>query len=244
MPSRHIQAVVFDLDDTLYRERDYVRSGLMAVGEVLRQRTGRRADFAGWMWRQFRAGRRTRIFDAAGARFGLALSRRDIADLVAVYRTHRPAIRPCRNVAALLRRLGRRFKLGLLSDGFLPAQQLKLDGLDLGLFFDAIVFTEQIARSAWKPSPRGFDAMRKRLGVPHAACCYVADNPAKDFVAPNALGWLTVCWRRSGQVHAGSPAPSGGAPKMVIRSGPELIRRLRIVRRTARREGDGCAGFR
>jgi len=226
-PARHIQAVVFDLDDTLYRERDYVHSGLAAAGETLRQRTGRRADFAGWMWRRFRAGRRDKAFDAANARFRLSLSRRDIADLVEVYRAHRPAIRPCRNVPALLVRLRRRFKLGLLSDGFLPAQQLKLDALDLERFFDAIVYTEQIARSAWKPSPRGFEAIRKRLGVPHAACAYVADNPAKDFIAPNGLGWLTIRWRRRGQVHAAQAAPPGGEPQMVIRSGQELIRRLR-----------------
>jgi putative hydrolase of the HAD superfamily len=30
---------------------------------------------------------------------------------------------------------------------------------------------------------------------------YVADNPAKDFVAPRALGWATVRVRRAGSLH-------------------------------------------
>ena len=37
---RRIRAVVYDLDDTLYLERRYVRGGFSAVGEFLRQTLG------------------------------------------------------------------------------------------------------------------------------------------------------------------------------------------------------------
>jgi len=151
----------------------------------------------------------------------------DVAELVEVYRRHAPAIRPCRGVVEVLAALRRRgMKLALLSDGFLPAQRLKLDALGLAGWFDAVLFTESIGRGAWKPSPVGFERLRRRLGVPNEACAYVSDNPAKDFVAPNALGWLTVQWRRPGQVHAANAAPPGGRPKRIVRSGPELLRVL------------------
>ena len=39
-----------------------------------------------------------------------------------------------------------------------------------------------------KPSPVAFELMAKRLGVEHARSVYVADNVAKDFVAPHMLG--------------------------------------------------------
>ena len=222
--SSPVRAVVFDLDDTLYRERDYARSGFRAVGEALRRRLGTAAGYEAWMWRRFAAGRRVDMFDALSRRFRLHLTARQIAELVRLYRRHRPEIRPCRGVPDLLRALRRRRRrVGLLSDGFLPAQQLKLDALALEPLLDAVMFTERLGRGAWKPSKRGFQAIRRALGKPHAACAYVADNPAKDFLAPNELGWLTVQWRRPGQVHAGRPAPPGGAPQRVVRSGPELL---------------------
>ena len=119
-----------------------------------------------------------------------------------------------------------RYKLGLLSDGFLPAQRLKLDAIGLGKFFDAILFTEDIGREAWKPSTTGFDHIRQQLGLGHEACAYVADNPAKDFVAPNELGWLSVQWPRPGQVHSHKAAASGGRPKLKVHSPGELWQAL------------------
>ncbi len=230
--TRHIRAVVFDLDDTLFLERNYVRSGFTAVGEYLRIRTGRRSAFEQWMWRRFVSGRRDGMFDALNAHFGLGLTGREIRRLVGVYRRHRPDIRPCRGVEAVLANLRRRrLKLGLISDGFLPAQPLKLEAIGLGKYFHKVIFTEQMGRDAWKPSPRAFESIRRALRVPHAGCVYVADNPSKDFLAPNGLGWMTIQWRRGRQVHTGNPAPQGGKPQRVIRSGPQL---LRLVARASR----------
>lgn len=223
-PRRQIRAVVFDLDGTLYRERDYVRSGYRAASRALRRRTGRGDAFEQWLWQRFVSGRSAGAFDALSRRFRLRLSRSDIADLVNVYRNHLPTLRPCRGVPELLTRLRRkRRKIGLISDGFLPAQRLKFEALGLERMFDAVVFTESLGRDAWKPSPRAFERVRRMLGVAHAACAYVGDNPAKDFVAPNALGWLTVRWRRPGQVHANRPAPDGGRARRTIRTGPQLL---------------------
>ncbi len=220
---RHIQAVVFDLDDTLYRERDYIRSGYQAIDRHL----GGDGKYARWMWRRLQAGRSRHTFDALGRRFCMGLTRRDVAELVEVYRHHVPDIRPCRGTTELLGSLRKGgLKLALLSDGFLPAQQLKLDALGLAEMFDTVLFTQSIGREAWKPSEIGFRRLRRRLATPHEGLAYVSDNPAKDFVAPNALGWLTLQWRRAGQIHADNPAPPGGRPQRVIRTGPELVRLL------------------
>ena len=227
--ARQIHAVVFDLDDTLYAERDYVRSGYRAVGGHLREMLGRdrlaRDGVTGedWLWQRFCAGRADGAFDALNEAFALGLSTADIHALVAVYRSHRPDIRPADGAAAALRRLGGRCRLGLLSDGFLPAQRLKLDALGLGGFFDAVVFTEELGRECWKPSRAGFEAVARALGAAHDTCAYIGDNPGKDFVAPNALGWLTVQVVRPGQVHAHKPAPPGGEPRAVARAWNEVL---------------------
>ena len=79
-----------------------------------------------------------------------------------------------------------------------------------------------MGRECWKPSPAGFRAVRETLGQADAACAYVADNPAKDFVAPNALGWRTVQLLCAGQIHSANPAPEAGRAQTTIASLDEL----------------------
>lgn len=217
-----IQAVVFDLDDTLYPERDYFHSGYRAVAAHLQRCRPGTPEVDEWMWQRFCRGDSDRMFDALSAQFGLGLSPAQIAELVEVYRTHRPAIQPLPEAVELLQQLRGLVKLGLLSDGFLPAQQYKLDALGLEGLFDVVVFTESLGRDCWKPSPAAFLHIAQRLGVPHAGCVYVADNPAKDFLPPNSLGWRTIQWRRADQVHAGRSAPVGGRPQRVVETLSQL----------------------
>ena len=235
MPNRRhrdIIAVVFDLDDTLYGERDYVRSGYRAVSRHLAaalglERLGRDgAAGEDWLWDRFCRGRADRAFDELNEAFELALTGDDIRWLVRVFRSHRPDIRPFDATAETLARLKEEYRLGLLSDGFLPAQRLKLDELGVGGLFDAVVFTEDLGRECWKPSPAGFEAIACELDAAHDACAYVGDNPSKDFVAPNALGWLTVQLVRPGQVHAHKPPAHDGAPRTIVHSWDELVATL------------------
>lgn len=220
---RPILAIVFDMDDTLYPERQYVRSGYRAVAAALGGK-GHEADaLADWMWRRFCAGQAAGMFNALDDAFDLGLDDARIAELVQLYRDHTPTLQPDDQALRLLRHLHGKVKLGLLSDGFLPAQQYKLDALGLAPWFDAVLFTETLGRECWKPSPAGYEHLRLRLNVPHDACAYVADNPSKDFVAPNALGWRTVQWRRDGQVHADKPAPAGGEPQAIAWSACEVL---------------------
>src|SRR5687767_11665642 len=91
MRSVDASCVVFDIDDTLYLERDYVRSGFRAVGEWARARLGI-SDFAERSWRLFEAGVRGSIFDDALTESGVQPDHALVRALVDVYRTHEPAI--------------------------------------------------------------------------------------------------------------------------------------------------------
>lgn len=223
-----IHLVVFDLDDTLFRESDYARSGFHAVAGLLCAGDARDTKaMADWMWSRYRRGLRQNMFDQANRHFRLGLTKGQIGEVVDAYRLHMPAIKPCRGIVPLLKALRRkRFKIALLSDGYLPAQRLKFHALGLRDYFDYIVFTEDFGREAWKPSPKGFLLLQKHFSLAPEACAYVGDNVAKDFIAPNRLGWLTILWRRGGGVYAGQDAPPAGRPARVIRSGPQLLRLL------------------
>jgi putative hydrolase of the HAD superfamily len=212
-----IKAIIFDLDDTLYAERNYVRSGYAAVADHLRRQLGRDEPFEDWLWERFLSGQNANAFNALSDEFGLALNDQDIATLVKVYREHTPAIRPYNGIPEMLGHLRAGHHLGILSDGFLPAQQLKLQALQIERFFDSILFTESIGRDFWKPHTRGFQMLQDTLAAKSDECVYIADNPAKDFLAPNMLGWRSIQYLRPGQSHANKPAPPGGEPQIIVR---------------------------
>jgi putative hydrolase of the HAD superfamily len=136
--------------------------------------------------------------------------------MIETYRTHAPTI--CLHVDAdeALTRLCGRYKLGLITDGTAVAQWAKIDALGLPGRLDEIIITAELDGQHAKPHPRAFELMAERLAVEPAACAYVADNPAKDFVAPNALGWTTVRIVRVDGIYSDEPPAEKGEPDHTI----------------------------
>ena len=171
------RTVVFDLDDTLFAERDYVRSGMAAVAALVEQLNGEALPLD-----------MSHDADPLGAiRRRAGLPETALEALLWAYRLHRPTItlRPGAATAiAACRRRGD--AVAVLTDGRSVTQRLKIAAL--GLDLDGIFISEELG--ATKPSDIGFGAIERAL--PAAGYVYVADNPEKDFLAPNARGWWTI----------------------------------------------------
>lgn len=214
------RAVVFDMDDTLYLERDYVRSGFDAVGRWLRQ--SRAIDgFAELAWKLFQDGRRGDIFDRALDQ--LPPAEVTVADLVARYRRHRPRIAMAPDALRWIARNDGLCPLALITDGPPASQSRKVTALGLRrIGFAPIILTGRWGDAFRKPDPRSFLAVERRLGLAGQQLVYVADNPAKDFIAPRQLGWSTVQIVREGAIHAASPAHPQAAADRVITTLDEL----------------------
>ena len=198
-----IKAVVFDLDDTLYDEADYCRSGLRAVSEYLAQRPDMPAEdafFRAFM-QEFEQGDRTRIFNNALDKLGVEYDSGLISELIRLYREHEPDITLPEQSREILENLQKKYTLAMLTDGFLPAQKLKVRALGIEHFFRMIVYTEQLGREFWKPSPVGFRKLLEVLRVAPEAMVYVGDNRIKDFIGPKQLGIATVELLRDNAVH-------------------------------------------
>lgn len=217
------QAVIFDLDDTLYPERDYVTSGFRAVAEWAEAQL---SIPTGQGWAELRA-----YFEAGirGDTFNRWLIQHNldpeplVPQLIKVYREHQPQIAPFPEVPELLARLRCACRIGLISDGYLEVQQRKITALALAPYFNAIVFSDEWGRTAWKPSPQPFKVALKRLQVVAAQSVYVADNPVKDFLGARAAGLKTVQVLRSdGEYAARLPPSVEHAPDRVIATLEEL----------------------
>ncbi|HEY0624969.1 HAD family hydrolase [Sphingomonas sp.] len=216
--------IAFDLDDTLYRECDYVRSGIRSVDAWVQSRMGVRG-FGATAIRLWNAGRRDTLFDATLDAMGVPGDPATIAAMVAVYRDHVPRIRLTPDASVFLAS-DHGFALALISDGFGTAQRRKVAALELSRYgFDPIIYTDDWGAEYWKPHRRAFEAVEAAHRGRSHRFVYVADNPAKDFLAPRALGWATVQIDRADAVHARTPPSERHRADTRIRSLRELTRR-------------------
>lgn len=216
--------VIFDLDDTLYPERDFARSGFAAVDAWAVDKFSVQG-LGPAMLELLDAGHRGNLFGMALMARRPDASAADIAMLHDVYRAHAPTgLALFDDGAWALEHYARQSALGLITDGHVVMQSSKVRGLRIAHRFREIIYTDTLApgRAMAKPHARAFEVMAATLARPGDRFVYVGDNPSKDFVAPNALGWISVWIDRRAGIHHGAPVADGGAPQHTIRSLREL----------------------
>lgn len=197
--------LVFDIDDTLFLERDYVRSGFEAAGLYAKYEYGI-GGLSTACWSLFQAGVRGDTFDRALAVLEVTPPPGLVSELIAVYRAHRPNIELRDDAAACLARWRDRAFLGIVTDGSAIGQRAKIEVLELDALVDLIVVTAELGRAYAKPAPGAFALFETASGLRGGDCIYVADNPTKDFTGPHRLGWRTVRVRRPESLHVDVPS--------------------------------------
>ncbi len=212
--------VVFDLDDTLYLERDFAHSGFKAVGAHLRGCVDA-VEFAQICCHRLEQGKRGNVFDIALRSLGIEPKPALIDELVAVYRSHSPAIGLCPDAERFLDRLDEH-QIGLISDGPAATQSAKVNALGLNSRIDHICLTGSLPEGHSKPHPLAFETIQNCTGLSGADHVYIADNGAKDFVAPNQLGWQTIQVLRPERIHDGTPPTPAHAARAVVQSLDEI----------------------
>ncbi|MEH7549366.1 HAD family hydrolase [Neobacillus vireti] len=190
-----INAIVFDLDDTLYKESDYVFSGFRSVDKWLRDFYEIRG-FYSIATRLFNEGVRKNIFNKTLENLNFKFNENIIKSMVNIYRTHDPKIKLLEDANWAMGNLQNSVKLGLISDGYLITQQKKINALNINGIFDSIILTDSYGRKNWKPSPIPYIKAVEQLSCSHVECLYIGDNITKDFITAKKLGWKTVHIRR------------------------------------------------
>jgi putative hydrolase of the HAD superfamily len=218
-----IKAWIFDLDDTLYPELDYVRSGFRVVGEWAEKRLGLSQPIVQTELQSlFEAGFRSDSFQWWLA--DRALPEDLLPEMVRTYRDHPPRISLFPETGRVLDALKKTSLLGLVTQGRRTAQEAKIRALGLDRWMDAVVILGEEDRAGWKPNREPFDRALAMLSVAGGDAAYVGDNPQKDFRGAREAGLRTVRIRRPGGLHAGEePADDKDAPDREIRSLDQLL---------------------
>lgn len=177
-----IKVVVFDLDDTLFPEYDYVKSGYRAVANEIEKKYGIKnaADELLELYNSDGAN----VFDRYMIAHGLDASESAVGELLDIYRAHKPEIslsEEAKRTLKVLREKG--FKLGIITDGRPEGQQNKIDSLNVSGLVDKIILTDTLGGKEYrKPNVKAFELMAEYFGASLDEMLYVGDNPRKDFV--------------------------------------------------------------
>ncbi|MGI8944837.1 MAG: HAD family hydrolase [Thermoleophilaceae bacterium] len=205
--------VAFDLDDTLYPEETFVRSGFEAVAHALERRWGvDQGEAFELMWDSLERDGRGRQFDAVVERLGLA-GRQPVAELVRTYRHHRPSISLPPRSRAVLQALAPR-PLYVVTDGHKVVQQRKIDALGIAPLLRHAYITHRYGIRHRKPSPRVFELMLRRERCAAREVVYVGDDPSKDFRSLRPLGIRTI--RLLTGRHAGVTVPAAEDAELTL----------------------------
>lgn len=182
LPSSKI--FVFDLDDTLYSELDFEKSGIefvynnfnikhIELKAILNNREN-------WI---------EQIIDGSNNQITLQM-------VLDIYRNHFPTIQLYKDAKVFLEKLlSQGNEMSLITDGRSITQRNKLRALGIESYFKNIIISEEI--NSEKPSEYNFRMVMNKKNAD--TYIYIADNPNKDFITPNKLGWTSICLLDRGQ---------------------------------------------
>lgn len=188
MPSMCKKVVCFDLDDTLYKEIDYLTSAYNEVAATVGH-----PELVPQMVKWYREGEN--VFQELNQ---LLCIDTPIDEYLKIYRNHIPTISLSDGVEDTLNELKHRgVILGLITDGRSVGQRNKIKALKLDRWFDDedIIISEEFGSE--KTDEKNFKYFEQKY--PGHSFVYVGDNPKKDFIVPNHLGWQTVCLLNDGR---------------------------------------------
>ena len=206
----HIQGVIFDLDDTLYSEKEYVRSGFKAVSDYLG------GGLEEKLWHSFQSGKQA--IDEVLKEIGRETEKEKV---LSIYRNHKPNLHLYPEAIELLKKLKEEnIRIGIITDGRPVGQRKKIEAL--GLDASDIVITDELGGSQFrKPCDIAFRIIATRWRLNPSEIVYVGDNLAKDFQGPQQLGMRSVFFNNPEGLHYQKDSANRSIP--VIESLCELL---------------------
>ncbi|TKK65018.1 HAD family hydrolase [Ilyomonas limi] len=181
---------VFDLDDTLFYEIDYLKSAYRHIAKALAAHTG--IDLYDEMLARFYKSENVFEWLLNNLHFPAEISK---GWLLQQYRGHLPDITLQAAVKAFLGELKQhQIPIGLITDGRSITQRNKLKALGIEQDFTDIIISEEFGSQ--KPDERNYLFFEKKYSGKNFY--FFGDNTGKDFIVPAKLGWASFCIKNNG----------------------------------------------
>ena len=178
-----INHIVFDLDDTIYKEQDFVRSAYNHIVDYIN--TNYNVDFSHLI--EISISDNFNLYENIIREKNINLTLEKYLEL---YRFHYPKINLDEETIRLIKILkDKGIKMSIITDGRSTTQRNKINALGILNELSMIIISEETGYE--KPNKHNFILIQN--AYPSDNFVYVGDNTIKDFIAPNQLGWDTIC---------------------------------------------------
>lgn len=184
--------VAFDLDDTLYKEIDFLKSAYREIAQKVESETNLRDVYENMM-QDYQGGKD--VFQNLIDQSSGAISKENLLEM---YRNHVPDIHMNEDAKTCLDILYKEdIPMGIITDGRSNTQRNKIKALGLERWIpeENWIISEEIGSE--KPDQKNYLLIEQKY--PGYYYVYVGNNPKKDFKGANELGWLTICLLDSGE---------------------------------------------
>jgi len=191
-----MKAIFFDLDNTLYDNKQYFLGAFKEVSKDLSKKfdVSQQKVYKNLikLWRE-KTSTHTYLFNDLLKKLNIK-NGKTVKNVVKIFNGYRGKLEPYWDVIPTLKKLKKQgYKLGIITDGNVKRQKRKLELLGIKNFFKTIIYTKEIVS---KPSEKSFLVAIRRLNVNPEDTFYVADNPLIDFKGAKKVGINTIRIRK------------------------------------------------
>lgn len=190
---RETRALIFDLDNVLYDETEYMFAAYYDIASYLSKYCGvNENEVFTKLVDGFK--RKTsmypRLFD--DLLHDLRVDNNLLPTILGIYSCVQSKIKLYEGVEEMLLELKKKYKLGLLTNGNLKTQKNKVKLLNIENLFDGILYARELGSNNEKPNTMAYKVSLDYLCVLPKNGIYIGDNPYIDFIGAKKLNILTV----------------------------------------------------
>lgn len=181
---------IFDLDDTLFYEIDYLKSAYGHIAKCIAAYTG--VNYYQEMLARYYKGENVFQWIVDNC---TEVSFVNKEWLLKEYREHIPDITLNEAVKSLLMQLSKlNIPCGIITDGRSITQRNKLKALGIAHLFTDVIISEEFGSE--KPDERNYHYFKTKY--PGRNFYFFGDNTRKDFLVPAKFGWQSFCIKNNG----------------------------------------------
>ncbi len=183
--------IVFDLDDTLYDEITFVKSGFKEVSNFLEDITKEKSNLIySELINILKKQGRGKIFDDFLQKKNI-FTKKLLLQCIKKYRYNQADLKPYQSAVKFLEK-NKDKSIYLVTDGNKNVQAHKVKLLKLNKCFKKIFITHRYGIDKAKPSLYCFEKIKKIEKCRWDDLVYIGDNPLKDFVSLKKVNAKTI----------------------------------------------------
>ena len=209
----HNTVIVFDLDDTLVYEIDFLYSAYCEIATILEPQN--KSSLVRHLFSLYRNNENP--FQFLESNYDMTLE-----SMLSIYRNHAPeSLEMLPNCFQVIKNIKENNgKVAIITDGRSITQRNKIKAIGILDMLDEIIISEEI--NSEKPNALNYNLIEDKF--PDSTYYYIGDNIKKDFITPNGLGWKTVQILDTGKnIHVNTKVISDKhLPKHIIHNFSEI----------------------